>query len=205
MAKYKYHNFVPLSIDNPLRFDKERTCRKLDISEKLMIVQTLMEMGYVDEEGNKKYPYLLHASISGGIDRCVCALLENEAKKMKKGIKPMLPFWLSPTQVRLIPVKKEYVNECIELSEKINARVDIDDRDESVARRIRDAEKEWVPIIIVYGEKEREGKITPRCRFDCGEIKTIEELNNKIDELAAGFPTRKLPLPKLLSMRARFK
>ncbi len=163
------------------------------------------DITYVDEEGNKKYPYLLHASISGGIDRCVCALLENEAKKMKKGIKPMLPFWLSPTQVRLIPVKKEYVNECIELSEKINARVDIDDRDESVARRIRDAEKEWVPIIIVYGEKEREGKITPRCRFDCGEIKTIEELNNKIDELAAGFPTRKLPLPKLLSMRARFK
>ncbi len=163
------------------------------------------DITYVDENGNKNYPYLLHASISGGIDRCVCALLENEAKKIRNGIRPMLPFWLSPTQVRLIPVKKEYVNECISLSEKINARVDIDDRDESVSKKIREAEKEWVPIIIVYGEREREGKLTPRCRFDCGKITSIEELNNKIEELMEGLPTRGLPLPKLLSMRAKFK
>ena len=160
---------------------------------------------YIDEDGSKKYPYLLHASISGGIDRCVCALLENEAKKMKDGKKGMLPFWLSPTQVRLIPVSDEYINECMEIANKIKARVDIDDRDLSVSKKIMEAEKEWVPIIIVYGEKERKGKFLPRCRFECNGEFDLVKLNELIEKKMMNKPFRRLPLPALLSIRPRFK
>ncbi len=161
---------------------------------------------YIDENGERKYPYLLHASISGGIDRCVCALLENEAKKMKEGKKAMLPFWLSPTQVRLIPVNDSYINDCLNLAAKIKARVDIDDRDESISRKIMDAEKEWIPIIIVYGEKEKEGKLRPRWRFECDDEEvSVERLNEIIEEKMEGYPFRKLPLPMLLSLRPKFR
>ncbi len=164
------------------------------------------DITYIDENNEKKYPYLLHASISGGIDRCVCALLEKEAMKMRQGKKGSFPFWLAPTQVRLIPVSDEYVEECIELASKIKARVDIDDRDGSVSKKIREAEREWIPIIIVYGEKEREGIFKPRYRFECSENEvTIEKLNEIIAERMAGFPFRKLPMPILLSKRPKFK
>ena len=161
---------------------------------------------YTDEDGNRVYPYLLHASISGGIDRCVCALLEKEAMKIEKGEKGSFPFWLSPTQVRLIPINEEFLNDCIELANKIKARVDIDDRNESVAKKIRDAEKEWVPIIIVYGEKERNGIFRPRYRFECKEKEVdIKKLNEIIDKKMEGLPFKNLPLPILLSQRPKFK
>ena len=161
---------------------------------------------YIDEDGKEKYPYLLHASISGGIDRCVCALLEKEAMKIKTGKKGSYPFWLAPTQVRLIPVNQEFVKECIEIAKKIKARVDIDDRDASVAKKIRDAEREWIPIIIVYGEKEKQGIFKPRYRFDCKEKEVnIEKLNEIIDEKMGNLPFKKLPLPMLLSKRPKFK
>ena len=165
------------------------------------------DITYIDEDGKEKYPYLLHASISGGIDRCVCALLEKEAMKIKNGQKGSYPFWLAPTQVRLIPVSHEFVNDCLELAKKIKARIDIDDRDESVSRKIRDAEREWVPIIIVYGEKEKnEGKFKPRYRFECSDKEvTVEKLNEIIEEKMQGFPFRKLPLPILLSKRPKFR
>ena len=161
---------------------------------------------YIDEDGKEKYPYLLHASISGGIDRCVCALLEKEAMKIKTGKKGSYPFWLAPTQVRLIPVNQEFVKECIEIAKKIKARVDIDDRDASVAKKIRDAEREWIPIIIVYGEKEKQGIFKPRYRFDCKEKEVnMEKLNEIIDEKMGNLPFKKLPLPMLLSKRPKFK
>ena len=164
------------------------------------------EITYIDENNEKKYPYLLHASISGGIDRCVCALLEKEAIKIKQGKKGSFPFWLAPTQVRLIPVSSEYIDDCKNLAEKIKARVDIDDRDESVAKKIREAEREWIPIIIVYGEKEKSGKFRPRYRFECKEEEvTLEKLNEIINEKMEGYPFKKLPLPMLLSKRPKFK
>lgn len=175
---------VQIDVENPVSFD----------------------IKYFDEKNKEKYPYLLHASISGGIDRCVCALLEKEALKMRKGKKGSFPFWLSPTQIRFIPVSDEYVEDCIKIAEEIKARVDVDDRDASVSKKIRDAEREWIPIIIVYGEKERKGIFKPRYRFECEEKEIdIEGLKILVEEKMKGFPFRKLPLPILLSKRPRFK
>lgn len=164
------------------------------------------DIKYFDEKNRERYPYLLHTSISGGIDRCVCALLEKEALKIRKGGKGCFPFWLSPTQVRFIPVSDEYVEDCIKIANELKARVDVDDRDASVSRKIRDAEKEWIPIIIVYGEEERKGIFKPRYRFECEEKEVdIKKLKSIIDEKMRGFPFKKLPLPLLLSRRIKFK
>jgi threonyl-tRNA synthetase len=174
-------------------------------------------ISYTDEKGDKKYPYVLHTSISGSIDRCVYAILEREAIKIKQGQKPIIPFWISPTQIRLIPIKDDFVTLCNdfidnlnELSKNYRIRIDIDDRDESVGRKIRDAEKEWIPIIIVIGDIEKDTK-TYKPRFRNSEIGEndksyiLNDLNKLIIEKIKDYPQQKIPLPIYISKRPKFK
>jgi len=145
------------------------------------------DINFTDKDGKTKHPLILHCSPSGAIERVIYALLEKEAIKINKGQKPMFPMWLSPT-----------------------IRADIDDREESVSRKIRDAEKEWIPIIIVVGDKEREGKtFTPRFRSESiGENNksySINELHDLVIKQVKDFPQHTLPLPLYLSKRPRFK
>ena len=177
----------------------------------------LFNITYADEKGKKQYPYILHTSISGSIDRCVYALLEREAIKMKKGKKPLLPIWLSPTQIRFVPVGDEFISDCERFNEELNKisenyiiRADIDDREQSVSRKIRDAEKEWVPIIIVVGKKEKDNKkFTPRFRSesigDSNKSYTIKELHELIMKQTKVFPQESIPLSVHLSKRPKFK
>jgi len=172
---------------------------------------------YADEKGEKQHPYILHTSISGSIDRNIYALLEREAMKMSQGKKPMFPLWLSPTQVRFIPVADEFVADCEKLINELNAispfyfiRSDIDDREESVGRKIRDAEKEWIPYIVVIGEKERaENIIAPRIRSEelgqTDKAYTISQFHALLLEQIKEFPQQKLPLGMYLSKRPKFK
>ena len=175
------------------------------------------DITYADEKGEKQHPYILHTSISGSIDRNIYALLEREAIKMSQGKKPMLPLWLSPTQVRFIPVADEFVPDCEMFVREMQMispfhfiRSDIDDREESVSRKIRDAEKEWVPYIVVVGEKERKEKmVSPRVRTsELGEGDrpyTIAQFQSIILEKVKDFPQQKLPLDVRLSKRPKFK
>lgn len=166
------------------------------------------EITYIDETGKEQYPLLLHASISGGIDRCLCALLENESMKIARGEKGSFPFWLSPTQVRVIPVKDDFLSECQKMVSNLPGRVDIDDRDLSISKRIRDAEKEWVPLIIVVGEREGTEKVyTPRYRMPLQgkEECSLHELQRFIQTQIGDYPMAPLPLPVLLSKRPRFR
>jgi threonyl-tRNA synthetase len=172
---------------------------------------------YADEKGEKQHPLILHTSISGSIDRNVYALLEREAIKMSQGKKPMLPLWLSPTQIRFIPVADEFISDCEMFINELNAispfyyiRSDIDDREESVGRKIRDAEKEWIPYIVVIGEKERNEKtIALRVRAselgDGDKPYTISQLHSLILERIKDYPQQKLPVPLYLSKRPKFK
>jgi threonyl-tRNA synthetase len=172
---------------------------------------------YADEKGEKQHPFILHTSISGSIDRNVYALLEREAIKINQGKKPMLPLWLSPTQVRFIPVADEFVSDCEKFIDELNKispfyfiRSDIDDREESVGRKIRDAEKEWIPYIVVVGKKERKEKtVSPRVRTgDLGQGDkpyTISQLHSLVLERVKDFPQQKLPLALYLSKRPKFK
>lgn len=167
---------------------------------------------YVDSEGTRKTPLILHCSVSGAIERVMYALLEKakfmlDAKKL-----PMLPVWLSPTQVRIIPVSEKYIEESKKIADMLQARVDIDDRNETLNKKIRDANTEWIPYIVVVGEREvKEGKLTVTVRKESTLEKqkriqvSVEELNEILRRENEGKPFLPLPLPRLLSMRASFR
>ena len=161
---------------------------------------------FVDENNVKQNPIILHNSPSGAIERIIYALLEKAAKDSYEGRKPQFPLWLSPTQVRIIPLKEEF-NEFVEtLAEKIsinNVRVDIDDRNERIGKRIREAEKEWIRYILVIGEKEVNSQnlnIRDRQTGDVREI-SFDDFITEINEQTRGKPFTGLNLPKYLSKR----
>ena len=161
---------------------------------------------FVDEHNKTQHPIILHNSPSGAIERVIYALLENAAKDSKEGRKAQFPLWLAPTQVRIIPLKEEFLEYCTSLSEKIssnNIRVDIDDRNESIGKRIREAEKEWIPYILVIGQKEANSEnlsIRERKSGDVREI-SLEDFVSEIKKETEDKPFSKINLPKLVSKR----
>lgn len=165
------------------------------------------EINYVNPEGDSSVPLMLHASISGSIDRNIYALLEKQALKMKQGEKGSYPFWLAPTQIRLIPVKEHHAEACKEIAGRLKGRVDIDDRNETLGKRIRDAEMEWVPLIVVIGNKELESNVLPVRFRDRGseERMTVEELCDHFDSQMADKVYRPANLPQMLSVRPIFR
>ena len=167
------------------------------------------DISFVDEDGSKKRPILTHASISGSTERVIYALLEKEAMKMQKGEKAMLPLWLSPTQVRILPISDNHVEFAQEVLSQLgeNVRADMDDTSESLGKKIRNAQKEWVPYIAVIGDTEVEsGKISVTIR-EMGEKKDMTgiELRSIIEEKTNSMPFDKLSLPKELSKRPTFR
>lgn len=168
------------------------------------------EITYVDEKGQKRHPLILHCSPSGAIERCVYALLEKAYREQQSGKLPMLPLWLAPTQVRLIPISDSFAEKVEEIARKIakhNIRVDIDDRAFTLQKKIREAEMEWVPYIIVVGQRELEsGVLAVRDREAHGKVQTLklDELITKIADKLQGKPFKPLPLPMQLSKRPQF-
>ncbi|TDA29307.1 MAG: threonine--tRNA ligase [Archaeoglobi archaeon] len=167
---------------------------------------------FVDSDGSRKTPLILHCSASGAIERVMYALLEKAKFMLDAKRLPMLPVWLSPTQVRIIPVSEKYLEEAKKIADLIQARVDVDDRNETLNKKIRDANTEWIPYIVVLGEKElKEGKLTVTVRGESTLEKqkriqvTVEELNEILRRESEGKPFLPLPMPKLLSMRPSFR
>ena len=161
---------------------------------------------FVDEANAKKNPIILHNSPSGAIERVMYALLEKAAADSARGKKPGLPLWLIPTQVRVIPIREEHLKFASDLADKIQKsgiRADVDDRNENLGRRIRDAEKEWIPYIIAVGEKEVESETLSVRRRDGGEGKPVmpDELVDEIKQGTAGKPFSGLNAPFYLSRR----
>lgn len=164
---------------------------------------------YMDEDGRQKHPLILHCSPSGAIERDIYALLEKAYMDMKDGKPPMLPLWLSPTQVRLIPVSEAHVKIAEATARLLNRRrirADVDDREETVPKKVRDAEREWIPYIIVMGEREMATSLLPvRVRREGGiRDMTLESLVNEIRREVRGMPWRPLPLPLRVKERPRF-
>jgi len=168
---------------------------------------------YVDENGAEKKPVILHCSPSGAIERCMYALLEGAYLSAEEGKLPMLPTWLSPTQLRIIPVSQEYVSDAIEIASFMgNVRVDVDDRDETVGKKIRDAGMEWIPYVAVIGEEEKKsGKlsVTIRSKSTLKNPHIVKispkELRDVIVSECEGLPWKPLPLNRRLSLRPKFR
>lgn len=161
---------------------------------------------FVDEDNERLHPIILHNSPSGAIERIIYTLLEKAAADSREGRRPMLPLWLSPTQVRIIPVKEEFLGFAESFAAGLTAegiRADIDDRNQSIGKRIREAEKEWAPYILVVGKQESEsGRLSVRSRED-GRVKemTSDDLLEEIKIKTEGMPTAGLNMPTHISQR----
>ncbi|MBX5320854.1 MAG: threonine--tRNA ligase [Candidatus Bathyarchaeota archaeon] len=167
------------------------------------------DITYVDEKGERHYPLILHCSPSGAVERCVYALLEKAYKQQQKGEPPTLPVWLSPTQVRIIPMSDKYLENCEKIAETLETqqiRVDIDDRPLTLQKRVREAEMEWIPYIIVIGEKEIKSDVLPVRDRKAKKIRKIklEEFISEVKKQVQDKPFKPLPLPRQVSKRPQF-
>ena len=138
------------------------------------------DLTYVDTDGSKKRPVVLHRAILGSIDRFIAYLLE-----VTKGA---FPLWLAPVQIDVIPVNNEYhleyANEITDLLKNNNFRVELDSRDEKLSYRMREAQTRKIPFTLILGDKEKEnGMISYRC-FGSNETITVskDEFINLLNE-----------------------
>jgi threonyl-tRNA synthetase len=164
---------------------------------------------YVDQDGKEKYPLILHTSPSGGIERILYGVLEQAYKDSKKGKVPHLPLWMTPVQVRFVPVDDSYTDYCLELGEtldKAGIRYEIDDRSMTVGKKVRSAEKLWIPYIVVVGEKEKgSGKLAVRRRELKDQVDmSIDDLSKEVEEKTKFAPKQRLLLPNLVTKQAIF-
>lgn len=167
------------------------------------------DIDYLSEDEEEKHPIILHCSPTGSIERVICSLLEKTAIEINEK-PPMLPVWLSPIQIRIIPVGENHLEFANQIADEIslnNIRVDVDDRDERVGKKIRNAATDWIPYTIVVGNKEMEtGKLNLTIR------ETKEKVDISVDDVVYQIlsktmekPFRKLPLQRNLSKRINFQ
>ena len=161
-------------------------------------------------DGTEVFPPILHCSPTGSVERVFCAILENTVNQKVAH----LPTWLNPTQVRIIPVTDNHLGYAQDLAEKLTKariRADIDDRDDSLNKKIRAAGMDWVSYVIVVGDSEMSsGNLTVTVRSESEPNKphkitcTVEKLIEMISEETAGKPFRPLYTPRMLSLKPRY-
>jgi threonyl-tRNA synthetase len=171
---------------------------------------TRFNIKYHKEDGTPVYPPILHCSPTGSVERVMCAILENISTQEV----PALPTWLSPTQVRVVPVAERHGAFAQEICNTINAaqvRCDVDDREESVGKKVREAGMDWVPYVIVVGDEEIASKnltVTVRKKSQPNkpfkEQMTTDALIAAVKKDTEGKPFRPLYTPRKLSMKARY-
>ena len=112
------------------------------------------DLKYVDKDGEKKTPVVLHRAILGSLDRFMAYIIEET--------KGAFPTWLAPVQVNIIPVNNEYHldygKEILELLQKNNIRVELDDRNEKLGYKMRESQKKKIPFTLILGNQERDNK-----------------------------------------------
>jgi threonyl-tRNA synthetase len=147
----------------------------------------------------------MHTSVSGSLDRNIYAILENQAMRVARGGKAMWPLWLAPIQVRLVPVSTVHVAGAFELAQRIPYRIDVDDRDLKMGKKVREAETEWIPYVLVVGERELSGgNLTVRPRVGEQMEMSLDAFLDLLAQETAGKPTRVANTPRSLSRRPIF-
>ena len=128
------------------------------------------ELSYVDKDGNKKTPVVIHRAIFGTFDRFTAFILEET-----KGI---LPLWLSPIQVNVIPVNNnyhlEYANNVLEVLRNNGIRSELDSRDEKLSYKMRESQTKKIPYTLILGDKEKEDKTISYRIHGNNETKTMD-------------------------------
>ena len=140
-------------------FGKEDTLITIQID---MLLAEKFGMEYVDADGSKKTPYIIHRTSMGCYERTLALLIEKYAGA--------LPTWMAPEQVRFLPVTDRAADYCAEQARKLEDlgfRVEVDYRNEKIGKKIREAQLEKVPYMVVVGDRDMEnGTVSPRHRAD---------------------------------------
>ena len=156
---------------------------------------------FANEKGEKENCIIIHSSV-GAVERCMYAILE-EALKLES---PVLPLWLSPVQLRVLPVNNDLHLEFCENLNFDGIRFDIDDRNEKLGKKLIRARQEWIPYVVVIGDSEVAGskfKVNDRANNKVYEM-SKEELEEFVKKQIKGFPYRPLALSKHISKRPSF-
>ena len=140
-------------------YGKEDTLVTIQID---MLLAKQFGMEYVDADGQKKTPYIIHRTSLGCYERTLAYLIEEYAGA--------LPTWMAPEQVRFLPVTDRAADYCAEQAKKLEAlgfRVEVDYRNEKIGKKIREAQLDKVPYMLVVGDRDMEnGTVSPRHRSD---------------------------------------
>jgi threonyl-tRNA synthetase len=126
---------------------------------------------YVGPDNTEHTPYVVHRALLGSLERFIGILIEHYGGDF--------PLWLAPVQVRILPVGEQHRSAARELSERLRqagVRVEVDDRDETIGKRIRDAELEKIPRVVVYGDRESADSLAVRERGGGQSTKSLDEL-----------------------------
>lgn len=162
---------------------------------------------YADEAGDWQHPQILHTAILGTVERYLYMVLDTAVQAEQEGGLGVLPLWLNPEQVRLIPVTDDDVDQAEELAAQLSGlRVGVDDRSATVSRKVRDAKQDWVGYVIVLGERERSAKtlkVYDRAADTDREL-PLDALREEIQAMVHGMPHRPLYVPRRLSARPDF-
>ena len=132
---------------------------------------------YVGPDNHEHTPYMIHRASFGSLERFIGILIEHYAGAF--------PVWLAPVQVRIIPVGLDHRDAARELAEKLDEfRVEVDDSDETVGKRIRNAEVEKIPYVLVWGDKESDDAIAVREHGGEQSTKSLDELASQLRKAA---------------------
>ena len=129
---------------------------------------------YVGPDNREHTPYMIHRASFGSLERFIGILIEHYAGAF--------PFWLAPVQVRVLPVGTDHREAARELAAKIPHRVEVDDSDETVGKRIRNAEVEKIPYVVVYGDKESEQSLAVRERGGEQSTKSLKQFLEDLEQ-----------------------
>lgn len=192
-------DFVVLdSLNRPIEL---ATCQMDSISAKNWNIK------FTDKDNKIKIPIIIHSGF--GVERAIAGLLEQIARQDLKYA--TFPFWLSPTQVRVIPVSEKYIEQAEHMAKDLNnikpfIRTDVDDRPLHLEKKILEAERDWVPYVICLGKKELDKQIITLRTRKTGKLQEMKPVNfkNLIKKEQKVMYFRPFPFSVLLSKRPKF-
>ncbi len=134
-------------------------------------------LSYMGPDNKEHFPYVIHRALLGSLERFMGILIEHYAGAF--------PFWLAPEQIRVLPVGEGHRAAAHELAAKLaDFRVEVDEADDTVGKRIRNAEVEKIPFVVVYGDKESDAALAIRGHGGAQETLSLEDFRGKLATLA---------------------
>jgi threonyl-tRNA synthetase len=200
-GKYYWVINVEYHITDELKRSREIATVQIDIGN-----AKRFGIKYTNENMEDSYPPILHTAVLGGIERYLYTVFD---AALKQNV-PILPLWLAPIQVRIIPISDRFIENArkiVDAMEKHCVRVDIDDRPFTMQKKVREAEMEWINYVLVIGQREIDSNVLPVRDRQAGKIRNmgLKQLIDEIRKLTSDKPFQALTLPRELSKRPQFQ